>query len=79
MTDQDFRESTAPCYPKGIAYETNKYRVVFYEWSTQGHMLREKRHWRAYALSDGMYVDGEKEYNTKEEALKGCLTKEVRK
>ena len=64
MTGLDFKESTAPCYPKGIAYETDHYRVVFYEYSTQGAMITERKHWRAYTLPDGRYVDGEKEYST---------------
>ena len=71
----EFKESTLPCYPKGIAYETNKHRVVFYEYSTQGSMIREHKHWRAYTKPDGQYADGEKEYTTRQEAENACTNK----
>ncbi len=79
MTKLDFKESTAPCYPRGIAYETDNYRVVFYEVSTSGGMMRECKHWRAYARINGLrgkpfgdYVDGDKIYNTRKQAEKAC-------
>jgi hypothetical protein len=68
----EFKESTLPCYPKGIAYETDKYRVVFYEYSTSWGIISKRSHWRAYTIPDGHHVDGEKEYNTKESAIKAC-------
>ncbi len=67
-----FKESQLPCYPKGTAYETAKHSVVFYEYSTMGGILRERKHWRAYTRPDGMYVDGDKEYTTREEAEAAC-------
>ncbi len=72
MNKLDFKESTKPCYPKGIAYETDKYSVVFYEYSTQGTMIRPCKHWRAYTQPNGHYIDGDKEYSTRKEAEAAC-------
>lgn len=69
----DFRGSVLPCYLEGKAYETDKYRVVFYEYSTQGGITIQRKHWRAYTIPDGRYVDGEKEYNTRQQAQAACL------
>ena len=71
-TKLEFKESELLCYPSGIAYENDKYRVVFHEVSTYGGMITMRKHWRAYTLPSGMYVDGDKEYHSKNEAIKAC-------
>jgi len=76
MTKLVFKQSKAPCYIDGKAFDTQGeiqfYRVVFYEVSTTGGMMQLHKHWRAYKYPGGLYVNYEKEYSTRKQAERAC-------
>jgi hypothetical protein len=67
-----FNPSKLLCYPNGKAYENDKYRVVYYEYSLSSSMIHPYLHWKAYTLPNGLYVNGNTEYETKEQAIDAC-------
>ena len=76
-----FKQSELGCYADGKAFDSDNYRVVFYEFSSHGGVyLYPDPHWSAYKRFDkkgkplGKYVDTENtRYQTKEEAIQACI------
>jgi hypothetical protein len=79
----EFKQSELECYVDGKAFDSDNYRVVFYEFSSSGAngtYLYPDPHWNAYKRFDskgkplGRYVDTEHtRYQTKEDAIQACI------
>ena len=71
--EKDFKQSKSPCYPAGIAYDSDKYRVVEYQYLADGRLVPP--YWKAYTRTDGMLITT-LSFTDKNSAIKACLEHE---